>query len=638
MILSIDEPMRVKKEKLESSSKRNRSKKGRSISRDLTIFLVLVVVVTFALVISVRSLVVSRKAKAQLEEKVDEYMSYLIDSLELPIWNLDEESVRKIGKSYIDNELVAVIRITRPDGNVIFEKVKENEQDLIKRAGKVIHDGEIIGHIELGLTKRLYKENNRQLLWTSVLMMLVIISALSGVTGLLLRVFLKRPIDDLLKGIDRIAKGDYEYKFHEAKQREIETIITSFNYMAKQINSREKSLNSVNRRLEDEISEHKRAVEALRESEEKYRGIFENAVEGIFQSTQDGRFISVNPALARIIGYDSPAEMIENVTDIAQQLYVDPAQQDELIRLCKQGLVFNFEEQLYRKDGSKIWVSINARPTFDETGNLICIEGIILDITEQKKSEEKIKNYSKRLEEMVEERTKALKDAQEQLVRQEKLAVIGQLASGVGHELRNPIGVIGNSTYYLNMKLKDVDDKTKKHLDILQREVLRTNTIITDLLDFSRVKPPAFEEADLNNIVKETISTTEVPENITLETKLDEKLPRISVDADQIRRVIMNIASNAVGAMPDGGRLKINSGVKKDFVEITFKDTGEGISKENLQKIFEPLFTMKAKGIGLGLAIVKGIVEGHKGEIEVESEVGKGSTFIIKLPAQSKRE
>ncbi len=132
--------------------------------------------------------------------------------------------------------------------------------------------------------------------------------------------------------------------------------------------------------------------------------------------------------------------------------------------------------------------------------------------------------------------------------------------------------------------------------------------------------------------MKETISTTEVPENIALETKLDEKLPRISVDADQIRRVIMNIASNAVGAMPEGGRLAIKTVVKKDFVEITFKDTGEGISKENLQKILEPLFTTKAKGIGLGLAIVKGIVEGHKGEIEVESEVGKGSTFTVKLP------
>ncbi|MEE9474580.1 MAG: hypothetical protein V3V36_02810, partial [Candidatus Hydrothermarchaeaceae archaeon] len=121
MILSIGEPMRIKKEKLESSLKRNPSKRGRSISRDLTVFLVLVVVVAFALVISVSYLIVSRKAKVQLEEKADEYMSYLIDSLELFIWNLDVESVRKIGKSYIDNELVAVVRISEPDGNVMFE-------------------------------------------------------------------------------------------------------------------------------------------------------------------------------------------------------------------------------------------------------------------------------------------------------------------------------------------------------------------------------------------------------------------------------------------------------------------------------------------------------------------------------------
>ncbi len=126
--------MRIKKEKLESSLKRNPSKRGRSISRDLTVFLVLVVVVAFALVISVSYLIVSRKAKAQLEEKADEYMSYLVDSLELAIWHIDEESVRKIGKSYIDNELVAVLRISEPDGDVMFEKVKENEQDLIKRA------------------------------------------------------------------------------------------------------------------------------------------------------------------------------------------------------------------------------------------------------------------------------------------------------------------------------------------------------------------------------------------------------------------------------------------------------------------------------------------------------------------------
>lgn len=231
-----------------------------------------------------------------------------------------------------------------------------------------------------------------------------------------------------------------------------------------------------------------------------------------------------------------------------------------------------------------------------------------------------------------------LKEAQEQLMRKEKLAAIGQLASGVGHELRNPIGVIGNSVYYLNMKLKDVDEKTKKHLDILQREVQRSNTIITDLLDFSRVKPPSLEKSDVNSLVKEALTGIKLPENITIESQFDKNLPKIPVDLEQIQRVFLNIVSNAFGAMPEGGKLEIKTGVKGDFIEIMFKDTGEGIAKENLKKIFEPLFTMKAKGIGLGLAIVKSIVDAHNGSIEVESEVGKGATFTVKLPAQGKED
>jgi len=254
------------------------------------------------------------------------------------------------------------------------------------------------------------------------------------------------------------------------------------------------------------------------------------------------------------------------------------------------------------------------------------------EITKRKNAEEMLKEYSEKLEYMVEERTKKLEKAQERLRRQEKLAAIGELASVVSHELRNPIGVIGNSVYYLSMKLKDADEKTRKHLNILQREVQRSNGIITDLLNFSRVRPPSLEKSDLNSIVKEALTDIKFPENITLETQLAEKLPRIPLDPDQIRRVFQNIISNASGSMPGGGRLEIKTGIKEDFVEITFKDTGEGISKENLPKIFEPLFTTKAKGTGLGLAMVKSIVDSHKGDIEVESEVGKGSSFTVKLP------
>jgi len=252
--------------------------------------------------------------------------------------------------------------------------------------------------------------------------------------------------------------------------------------------------------------------------------------------------------------------------------------------------------------------------------------------TERKRADKALKEYSERLEEMVKERTRELQDAQQELLRKEKLAAIGLLAGSVGHDLRNPLGVISNSTYYLNMKLKDADEKVKKHLDILQREVRGANNIITDLLDFSRTREPSLAKGDANNILKDVLAEITLPENIALETQLDENLPRIRLDADQIGRVCQNIISNMIQAMPEGGKLKIKTRAGADFIEIIFQDTGKGIPKENLEKIFAPLFSTMANGIGLGLAIVKDLVEGHKGKIEVESEFGKGTRFTVKLP------
>ncbi len=225
-----------------------------------------------------------------------------------------------------------------------------------------------------------------------------------------------------------------------------------------------------------------------------------------------------------------------------------------------------------------------------------------------------------------------LKETQEKLIRSQRLAAIGQLASGVGHELRNPLGVIGNSVYYLNMKLKDVNEKVGKHLNILKREIKRSNEIITDLLDFSRARPPSLKECDVNSIIKAALADIEVPENIAVESQLAKNLPAIPADPDQIRRVFLNISTNAVQAMPDGGKLQIHTAVKDDFLEIRFTDTGQGIPTEKLKQIFEPLFTTRAKGIGLGMSIVKSIVDGHKGSIEIESEVDKGTTFTVILP------
>ena len=255
-------------------------------------------------------------------------------------------------------------------------------------------------------------------------------------------------------------------------------------------------------------------------------------------------------------------------------------------------------------------------------------------MTEELKARtEKLTEYSENLEEMVEQRTKELRDAQEKLVSREKLAVLGQMAGGVGHELRNPLGAIKNAAYFLNMVLEEPEPDVKETLEILETEVTTSERIISNLLDFARPKSANLQKVDVNDVVQEALSRAAVPENIEVVSHKDEALPTILADSFQLGQAFSNIILNAIQAMPEGGQLALKSETSgPEWVAVSFADTGVGMPEETLGKLFEPLFTTKAKGIGLGLAISKTLVERHGGTIEVESEVGKGSTFTVKLP------
>jgi signal transduction histidine kinase len=252
---------------------------------------------------------------------------------------------------------------------------------------------------------------------------------------------------------------------------------------------------------------------------------------------------------------------------------------------------------------------------------------------ERKRAEEALREYSERLEEMVEERTKELRDAQEQLVRREKLAVLGQLAGGVAHELRSPLGSIKSAAYFLNMVLKDPEPDVVEMLQILERQVADCDRIISSILDFARPKAPTLRPVDLRQLVQETLARQPVLENITVSTQFDGLLPQVMADPDQLGLVFGNIIRNAAQAMPQGGWLEITAGLTEEGVAVAFHDTGVGIPPDHLGKMFEPLFTTKATGIGLGLAVSKQLMKGHGGSIEVRSEVGKGSTFTVRLPS-----
>jgi signal transduction histidine kinase len=223
---------------------------------------------------------------------------------------------------------------------------------------------------------------------------------------------------------------------------------------------------------------------------------------------------------------------------------------------------------------------------------------------------------------------------QEKLIQQEKLAAVGQLASGVGHELRNPLGVIKNAAYYIKTKVGTGDDKLAKHLAIMEREINNSNRIISDLLGFSRTRLPSISPSDVNEIVENAMEVVEIPENVLLVKEFDTSLPKVMVDPDQMHQVFVNLGLNAVQAMTDGGQLKVKIRLAGDYVEVEFSDTGCGIPQENLKKLFDPFFSTKARGVGLGLAVTHGIIERNKCKIEVKSKVSEGTVFTVKLPVE----
>jgi signal transduction histidine kinase len=257
----------------------------------------------------------------------------------------------------------------------------------------------------------------------------------------------------------------------------------------------------------------------------------------------------------------------------------------------------------------------------------------------QMELEQSLRQYYQQLEQEVEARTQDLEKVQEKLIRSERLAAVGELASGVGHELRNPLNVIRNCAYLLTMSLdEEKDAEAVSSLKVLDKQIDAANKIVTDLLDFTRIKPPTRVKADLNMLINESLTYVELPERVKLDSHLNGHHFQVNTDAEQMQRVFTNIMSNAVQAMNGKeGQLDIDTGEEGGYIWVRFKDNGCGISQENMEKIFEPLFTTKPKGIGLGLAITRRLVEQNGGKIEVQSEVGRGTAFTIKLPQETRR-
>ena len=391
-----------------------------------------------------------------------------------------------------------------------------------------------------------------------------------------------------------------------------------------------------------DITERKKAEEALKESEKMWRAIVTNSPIGIATSGgADDQFLSANEAFCKILGYTEDELRKLTFEDIThpEDLKESVSKMGEL----ENGKIFSFtlEKRYIKKDGTTIYGKIMVSAVRNQNGKPCLFVAELDDITEHKKAEalqkileRKVNNYSEHLKHMVDLRTVQLNEANERLVKAERFAAIGELAGMVGHDLRNPLAGIKNAVYYLKKKDKTISEcQAKEMLDIIDKAIDHSDKIINDLLDYSREMQLELSKNAARTLVNEAIGLTQVPDRIQIINRVQEGT-WIWVNTNKMIRVFVNLITNAIDAMPEKGTLEISDCQTIDTVELTFADTGIGIPEATLRKLFSPLVTTKAQGMGFGLAICKRIIEAHGGTIKVKTAVNNGTTFTIALPVK----
>ncbi len=253
-------------------------------------------------------------------------------------------------------------------------------------------------------------------------------------------------------------------------------------------------------------------------------------------------------------------------------------------------------------------------------------------------AKQELEKFTKFLEKRVDSRTRELKAAQDELIKKERLAAIGQMASVVGHEIRNPLAVINNSIYFIKTKLGTVgepDVKITKHIKIIESEIQQANGIINEILTYSRQRELQLEKIRINDWLEELLSVYPFPPHIQVDKQFDPANPPVEIDKTEMQQAVRNLIGNGIEVMPapKGGKVTIRTVIPEaGWVRIDISDAGSGIPQDVLDKIFAPFFTTKARGTGLGLAVVRKVVDHHKGKVDVESTVGVGTTFKLYIP------
>ena len=393
-------------------------------------------------------------------------------------------------------------------------------------------------------------------------------------------------------------------------------------------NKRAGKIAEINRNLAYEISERKA-------SDENYQLLVSSVKDyAIFTTSPEGIMNSWNEGVKAIKGYEADEVIGKHISMFYTEEDVKSGEIEHKLQKAKEDGECEDEGWRIKKDGSRFWANVVITAKHDKNGILIGYTKVTRDFTDRKKNEESLIKYQDHLESLVEERTKELCESQDKLISTERMAVLGRLSSGIAHEIRNPLATIASSAYFLSKKLKDADEVILRNIKRIEGEVKESTAIIQGLQDLATMEEPNKVKRDVAVIIEECLKTSMIPEGVKVDMDIQKGEFHVNVDIRQMSIMYKNLINNAVQAMDNKGSLCIDAERAEDNrVVVSIRDSGHGIKADDLKNVFTPFFGTKIKGFGFGLSICQMIIEKHDGKIDVQSEEGKGATFIVHYPS-----
>lgn len=362
------------------------------------------------------------------------------------------------------------------------------------------------------------------------------------------------------------------------------------------------------------------------------RAVIEHIGQPVFVKDRSYRFVLVNPPFSALVS--RPPAAVVGRTDFD----FFPLEQAEYFRSVDSDVfergeaVVVEEEALTDLDGMLHLLRTTKAPMRDASGAVTHLVGVITDVTTTKHAERSLRDANEELEHRVRERTAALESAQAELLRKERLSVLGHLTAGLAHQIRNPLAAIATASAILRRKLASSGDPDVAHaLAAILEEVWGANRIITDLVEYARVKAPMLAPVSVEELLEQALGSTTPPASIQIEQEIEPDLV-VEVDLAQARDAIASVIRNGYEAMPQGGRVLVVACRDGDEVLVAVEDSGPGLTRESIKDLFEPLVTSKPLGLGLGLATARLLLENQKGSIRAATQRGGGARFEIRLP------